>query len=497
MVHNWAADKTTQEIIGLAAAFRIPVAPIATPARSLRIDHFVDRGVFVEAEQGVQPRVPYRSDAMPPVRRDHHRSWARTPGRCTGHREPTLRNGDANVLPLSGIRVMDLTAFWAGPVATQVLASLGADVIKVEGVSRPDGMRFAGGRPPTWDLWWEWGPVFLCSNTNKRGVSIELSVPQGRALVLDLVAECDLVVENFSPRVMGNFDLEWDAIKAANPHAVMVRMPAFGLDGPWRDRVGFAQTMEQATGMAWVTGLSDGPPIIPRGVCDPVAGLHAAFAAVAGLVVRDRDGEGMQIESTMVEAALNIAAEMVLEYTQNGVALHREGNRGPGASPQGVYRCHGEDVWLALAVLDDVGVGRSCGTDRPSRAWPRSRADKPKPVAVRAPTRSTSCSRIGRHSVVSKLPYEICVAAGWRPRRSRYPPRCSATSSCWPAGSGNWSIIQWWANTSARECLSHTTTSRGSGSAQHRHCMVSTQARRSRRYWACRTTIGPPLNAPA
>jgi crotonobetainyl-CoA:carnitine CoA-transferase CaiB-like acyl-CoA transferase len=235
-----------------------------------------------------------------------------------------------------------------------VLASLGADVIKIEGVRRPDGMRFAGGRPPTWERWWEWGPVFLCSNTNKRGMSIELGEPKGRALALDLIARSDLVVENFSPRVMANFRLEWGAVRAANPRAIMVRMPAFGLDGPWRDRVGFAQTMEQATGMAWMTGHLDGPPIIPRGACDPMAGLHAAFAAIAALVVRDRTGTGMQIESAMVESALNIAAEMVLEYSQNGIELHRAGNRGPGASPQGVYRCLGDDEWVAVALLDDA-----------------------------------------------------------------------------------------------------------------------------------------------
>ena len=256
-------------------------------------------------------------------------------------------------MPLTGLRVVDFTAFWAGPMATQVLAALGADVIKVEGVRRPDGMRFAGGRPPSWDQWWEWGPVFLCSNTNKRGISLELSTPQGRQAALDLITHSDLVIENFSPRVMANFDLEWDVVHAANPRATMVRMPAFGLDGPWRDRVGFAQTMEQASGMAWLTGPADGPPLIPRGACDPLAGLHAAFAAIAACEIRDRTGTGVHVESTMVEAALNIAAEAVLEYSLNGVQLHRNGNRGPGASPQGVFRCTGEDDWVALAVLGD------------------------------------------------------------------------------------------------------------------------------------------------
>ncbi|OBH40215.1 CaiB/BaiF CoA-transferase family protein [Mycobacterium mantenii] len=356
MLTEWTGCRTTQEIVDLAVAFRIPVAPIATPEMLPNIDHFVDRGVFVESRTGVlAPRVPYRSDAIttaapgePPVLgADNGRvQWPVRP-------EPP-RGDDADTLPLSDVRVTDFTAFWAGPVATQLLGALGADVIKIEGVRRPDGMRFAAGRPPDWDQWWEWGAVFLCSNNNKRGVSIELGTDAGRELALELIAASDLVVENFSPRVMANFGLEFDAVRAANPRAILVRMPAFGLDGPWRDRVGFAQTMEQATGMAWMTGHADGPPVIPRGVCDPIAGLHAAFAAIAALVIRDRRGAGMQVESTMVEAALNVAAEMLVEYSRNGIAMHRNGNRGPGAAPQGVYRCRGDDEWVALAAMDDA-----------------------------------------------------------------------------------------------------------------------------------------------
>ena len=355
MVTQWTETRTTQEIVDIAVAFRIPVAPIASPATLLAIDHYAQRGVFVESELGVlQPRVPYRSDAIaisppgpPPVPGADNASVDWSPRR--------RRTGpaDAEALPLSDIRITDFTAFWAGPVATQFLGSLGADVIKLEGVRRPDGLRFAGGRPPTWDQWWEWGPVFLCSNNNKRGISVELSTEAGRAIALELIATSDLVLENFSPRVMENFGLDWDAVSATNPSAVMVRMPAFGLDGPWRDRVGFAQTMEQATGMAWMTGHSDGPPVIPRGVCDPMAGLHAAFAAIAALVIRDRDGAGMHVESTMVESALNVAAEMLVEHSRNGIEMRRNGNRGPGASPQGVYRCEGEDQWVAVAALDD------------------------------------------------------------------------------------------------------------------------------------------------
>ena len=383
MVTQWTQTRTTQEIIDLAVSFRIPVAPIGTPATLPKVDHFVERGVFVESELGMLlPRVPYRSDAMttrPPGRpprlgADNGRvHWPPRPDR------PRL--SDADSLPLSDIRVTDFTAFWAGPVATQFLGALGADVIKLEGVRRPDGMRFSAGRPPDWDQWWEWGTVFLCSNNNKRGVSVELGTEAGRAIALELIAASDLVIENFSPRVMGNFGLEWDVVRAANPRAVMVRMPAFGLDGPWRDRVGFAQTMEQATGMAWMTGHADGPPVIPRGVCDPIAGLHAAFAAIAALVIRDRDGAGMQVESTMVESALNVAAEIVVEYSRSGIELCRNGNRGPGASPQGIYRCAGDDAWVALAAIDDVARSSLAGLlghpelGRYEAGW-RERADE-------------------------------------------------------------------------------------------------------------------------
>jgi crotonobetainyl-CoA:carnitine CoA-transferase CaiB-like acyl-CoA transferase len=357
MVESWARTYTTAEIVELASALRIPVSPIGTPTSIFDIDHFRERGVFVKNGGGyLQPRVPYRSKSIdtavpgevPTIGAARHElGWSARP--TSDGREPI----STSERPLAGLRIIDFTAFWAGPCGTQTLAALGADVIKIEGVRRPDGMRFSGGKESTVERWWEWGPVFLASNSDKRGVTLELSLPAARELALRLIATADLVIENFSPRVMGNLGLEWDDVQAANPGVVMVRMPAFGLDGPWRDRVGFAQTMEQASGMAWMTGRADGPPIIPRGVCDPIAGLHAAFAALAALEVRDKTGEGMQVESTMVEAALAIAAEAVLEASSYGQELRRDGNRGPGGSPQGVYRAAGSNEWVALAVLDD------------------------------------------------------------------------------------------------------------------------------------------------
>lgn len=384
-VHAWTTRHTTEEIVEIASALRIPVTPVGTPETITSIDQFTARGVFVPNPRGgfLQPRPPYRIErvgdgeptefrgrpfAPAPLLGEHtdavdwQRAAAGWPWPAAGAGTPAgagAADAGGRPLPLAGLRVLDLTAFWAGPSATMLLGALGADIVKVEGVSRPDAMRFSGGKPPTEPLWWEWGTMFLATNANKRGISLELSRPEGVELACRLIGACDVVIENFSPRVLGNLGLDWDTVRAANPSAVLTRMPAFGLDGPWRDRTGFAQTMEQASGMAWLTGNADGPPVIPRGACDPIAGLHAAFATLVALAARDRsaDRAGALVEATMVESVLNVAAELTVEYTANGASLRRDGNRGPLAAPQGVYRCAaapGVEECLAIAVTDDA-----------------------------------------------------------------------------------------------------------------------------------------------
>src|SRR5258705_4385436 len=134
---------------------------------------------------------------------------------------------------------------------------------------------------PDVDDWWEYGWVFHAMNANKRSLTLDLESGDGIALLKRLVGQADAVIENFSPRVMDRFGLGADALLDVKPDLVVVRMPAFGLTGPWRDRVGFAPTMEQIAGLAWVTGLPEGPPVPPRGACDPLAGAPAALALLA------------------------------------------------------------------------------------------------------------------------------------------------------------------------------------------------------------------------
>jgi crotonobetainyl-CoA:carnitine CoA-transferase CaiB-like acyl-CoA transferase len=188
-------------------------------------------------------------------------------------------------------------------------------------------MRMTGAMFGTEGPWWERSIHYLCANTNKRDLTLDLTAPDGLALLERLIGECDAIIENFTPRVMANFGLTWERIHELNPKCVLVRMPAFGLSGPWRDNTGFAQTMEQVTGLAWLTGHAWDQPRIQRGPSDPNAGMHAAFALLVGLAERDACGEGAQFEVTMVEGALCAAAEIVLEYTAYGNLLERNGNR--------------------------------------------------------------------------------------------------------------------------------------------------------------------------
>jgi len=300
----------------------------------LAMDHFVERGVFVEHPEGfVAPRSPFLS----------------TPSAAPSEPRPQVTTGP---LPLSGVTVLDLTAFWAGPACTHQLATLGADVIKVESPARPDGMRFATVRPPTEPDWMEYGPTFHGTNPGKRSVTIDFSKPEGRELVLRLAERADVVVENFTPRVLGNVGLEHDDLAARRADVILLRMPAFGLDGPWRDRPGFAQTTEQVSGIAWMTGEAGGEALV-RSTIDPIAGIHGAFAVLAALEHRDRTGEGRQIEMPMAEVAMNVAAEPIVTWSAYGTLLERDGDRGAPGAPQGVYACAGDEEWIALSITSD------------------------------------------------------------------------------------------------------------------------------------------------
>lgn len=354
IVRDWTTTHSTDEIVALASDLRIPVSPVNNGQTVLDHPQFAARGVWGTYADGefTHPLAPYSIDGKRPT----PTGGAPRLGEATGVVAPMQRppaTTATSALPLEGIRIIDATAWWAGPSSSHILAALGADVIHLESVQHPDGARMVAAAFAHQPLWWERSGMYLATNTNKRGLTLDLSSPPGQEVLFKLIERSDILVENFSPRVFDNFGITWEAVSERNPRIVMVRMPAFGLDGPWRDNVGFAQTMEQMTGMAWVTGHEYDQPRIPRGPCDPLAGMHSAFAMLAGLQRRDETGRGSFIEVSMVEAALNAAAEQVIEFTAYGNVPSRQGNRSTDAAPQGLYACKGTEQWLAISIASD------------------------------------------------------------------------------------------------------------------------------------------------
>jgi crotonobetainyl-CoA:carnitine CoA-transferase CaiB-like acyl-CoA transferase len=339
-LHAWTKAHSADEIVAACVEARVPATIVGNGAELPRFDHLEARDVFVRqpAQDWIRPRAPFRFHGVAD-RELTAPSIATSPWPVADRTRAADAPGER---PLAGLKVLDFTAFWAGPFATAWLCAMGAEVIKVEAMQRPDGIRFSAAvRPRDDPQFYEKSGLFHACNLGKRGITLDLGHPDGLALAKALVARCDVVAENFTPQVMERFGLDWDTVHAINPGAVYLRMPAFGLSGPWRERGGFAQTMEQLTGMAWVTGYEDGPPIIPGGPVDPMVGAHAALALVAALEHRARTGVGQLIEVPLVEVATAVTADQVIRYAIDGTLLGRRGE-------DGVYACAGEEAWVAI-----------------------------------------------------------------------------------------------------------------------------------------------------
>ncbi len=352
-VRAYTTRFTSAQILERAAELRVPTVRVNDGETVLSEEHLVARTFFIPSADGslLAPSPHYRIDAERPP--------APGPVPRLGDDRPTVRSAPESpavtrARPLEGLKVLDVTCWWAGPSNTQILAAMGADVIHVESIAHADPMRYAAAVMfLDRDQWWELSSFYLGINTNKRGITLDLTAAEGVALAERLVEWADIVVENYTPRVMPKFGLGWERVHELNPRAVMVRQPAFGLDGPWSERVGFAQNMEQMAGMAFLTGYPDQEPLVPRGPGDPLGGAHAAFATLAALARRDRTGEGVLVEVPLIEGSLNITAEPVLEFTAHGRRMERNGNRSAHAAPQGLYACVGDEQWLAISVATD------------------------------------------------------------------------------------------------------------------------------------------------
>jgi len=271
--------------------------------------------------------------------------------------------------PLAGIRVLDFTTAWAGPMATRSLAFLGAQVIKIEPPGRLDSWRGSprGGVPERFpDL--DPGPrpynrsgLFNTQSHDKWSLVLDLKRPGARDVILRLAAAADLVVANFSPGVLDRLGVGYAALSAVNPRISVIEMPAFGSGGPAAGHVGMGITMEAATGMTGLMGYGDGRPAVTGGTyLDPIGGLHGAAAALMALYQRGSTGTGCQAEVAQTEAAAHWIGEFFLAQLRTGTSAAPHGNHVAYAAPHDAYRCAGDDEWVAVAVRDDGEWQRLC-----------------------------------------------------------------------------------------------------------------------------------------
>jgi crotonobetainyl-CoA:carnitine CoA-transferase CaiB-like acyl-CoA transferase len=369
-VQPWLDERDAQDVVELSQAFRVPAAPVGDGRMMLEYAQFVARPFFVEEDGVTMPGAPYRLSATPSARRGYapRRGDTGMPAVTRGPEHGPIDERARPEAPFAGLNVVDLGSFWAGPYCTMYVSALGAEVVKIESIRRPDGFRFSGAFPQMGEDWYDRGGIFAGTNLGKHDATLELSTDVGRDLLLELIARADVVLENFSARVLEQFNLGYEQLRAVRPDIVMVRMPGFGLEGPWRDYVGWAMVIEQATGMASVTGPAE-LPMHPGGLADPVIGMHAAVALQAALAHRERTGEGQLIEIAQLETGANITGELVVEWSADREALGRIGNRHAHHAPQGVYACLPDGPlpgWVALTIADDaqwrslvVDLGRS------------------------------------------------------------------------------------------------------------------------------------------
>jgi crotonobetainyl-CoA:carnitine CoA-transferase CaiB-like acyl-CoA transferase len=422
-LREWVADHTVADIRDLATAFRIPNAPVSSGATVTELEHFRERGMFRRnpEDEFLQPAGPYRlsPDVLLPARPapragQHNGAWRDT---AAAAKPRPCGSASGSQLPYAGLRVLDLTAFWAGPSATHILAMLGAEVIHVESTTRPDGARMIAGIPVTEDQWWEKCPIFRALNTNKKSVTLDFQTERGLELLKQLIATSDVIVENYTPRVLDQIGLDYDGVRALRPDIVMVRMPGFGLTGPMRENPAFAYVIEDAAGLTWLTGYPDDNPVEPYSVGDPNAGLHALNGLLLALEHRRRTGEGVLVEAAMVEAAVSIAAAQAIEFSAFGALLQRDGNRGPLAAPQNLYRSADTDefgrvdAWVAVAVATDEQWAALAG----ALGHPAWAADQ---------ELSTAAGRRARHDLIDEH------LAAWCARRTRD----EIVESLWGAG---------------------------------------------------------------
>jgi crotonobetainyl-CoA:carnitine CoA-transferase CaiB-like acyl-CoA transferase len=392
-------ERPVADWVALGEQARVPITPMPDLRQLPTVPHWAGRGAFAtfDATGAAAPTLPYRM-------------------RFGGPPRPVETHGqDA---PLKGLRVIDFSMGWAGPLCARTLADLGADVVKIESADHPDwwrGWEVEQGDPPPHETKFS----FICMNRNKRGVVLDLGRPEGLAAAKALVAGADVVVENFAAGIMDRLGLGPDVRKALNPGLITVSMPAFGNGGPLSGIRAYGSTVEQASGLPFANGRDAWPPSLQHvAFGDPLAGLTAANAVLACLYGRGRMG-GAEIDLAQVAALFQFSADAIIAQHFTDGPLPRTGARRPRAFAAVVAGAE-PDSWLAVSVGDAAALdGLRRVLDRPDL----SRADED---AMEAALAAWSAARLPDAAAAELQAAGVSAAPVQRADQLCYDPQLTA-----------------------------------------------------------------------
>ena len=265
--------------------------------------------------------------------------------------------------PLQGIRIVEMGQLIAIPFAMKMLADMGAQVIRLESTGRLESYRSDSVyQNEVHGEFWNRGANFYEQNRNKLGITLDLARPEGLGILRRLIGISDVFAENFTPRVIKNFGLEYEQLREIKPDIIMVSSTGYGFSGPWANFGATGPATEGAAGLAYATGYRDSAPVMAEiPYVDYTAGEHTVFAVMVALMCRLNTGEGQFIDVSQTQTSAATIPEILLDFAANGREPARIGNGDPVMAPHGCYPCAGEDRWIGIAIADDSEWHSLCG----------------------------------------------------------------------------------------------------------------------------------------